>query len=364
MSSLKQVESLTRAGRYGDALNTFLTLYVNLKRDIELDVLHAHLLERTGNYEASRVLCEKSLSKPATSKLQKSILETTLGIIHNDLGRERLAIQHFQRACSLAQSVGDLPQMCWSTLRLMLAVADSAGPQAAQPLLAKVKVSARRLGDLHVTAALHVFLAEMETKRGLLQNAAKHVSLGRRLLVEEPNFWLDTRAENVLVAISIMRSDVSAGLAHGMRALQLSEASGSNSLRRACLGNIGNVYFLLGKFEKAVDYFTQAERALFKVGFCSNASLDSLAQIRIHEGDLSAAASCIRAIEDTISSEADWQLHPNRYAQLTKAELLLRQENTAGALEACDTALNLSERADDHFLKGCALLLRAHVLLD
>lgn len=361
MGPIKEVEQLTRIGRFGDALQVFLDSY-RPKADIDADVLHACLLERTGNYKESRALCESVLTRPLSKSL-RGVVETTMGIIRNDLGCEQVAIQHFQRACSLAQAAGDLSLLCWSQLRLMVTVADSSGPQAALPLLAQVRCNSQKLGDPHVAAALHVFFAEMEAKRGLFQSAIKHTSLGCRLLTREPNYWLEARAENVLVAVSIMRSDVAAGLDHGHRALRLSEASGSGSLRRACLGNLGNVHFLLGEFEKAVDYYNRAEHTLFSGGFSSNARLDSLAQIRIREGDLKSAEAYMTDIEASIVSDADWQLHPNRYAQLTKAELLLRQRRLSDALVACDIALSLSEKAADRLLKGGALLLKSHALL-
>ena len=364
MESLREIRRLIRVGRFGDALQMFIHSPRQRTSDIDIDVLHAHLLERTGHYQESRALCEKLSAKPITSKLHKSTVEITLGIIQTDLGCEHLAIEHFQKACSLAQAISDLSQTCWSQLRLMVAVSDCAGPDAALPLLAQVRRNSQKLGDPHVAAALHIFFAETETKRGLLQSATKHVVLGRGLLTQEPNYWLEARAENVLVAVSIMRSDIAAGFEHGYRALQLAEASGSGSLRRACLGNLGNVHSLRGNLEKAVDCYHKAERALFSSGFSSNASLDSLAQIRIREGNLAAAASCISEIEASIVSDADWQRHPNRYAQLTKAELLLRQGMIPESLAACDIALAFSERASDNFLKGSALILKAHVLLD
>jgi len=362
MNSLAQVEALTRAGRYGEALTALQASPREVPRDTDRDVLHAHLLERTGHYDKSRALAELLLSRTHTGKLHRSILETTLGVIRNDFGLGHLAIEHFQRAYSLAQSAGNLTQSCWTQLRLMLAIGDRIGPNAALPLLSQVRVNSQKLGDLHVSAALHIFLAEMEAKRGLLQNARRHVSLGLSLLAQEPNYWLEARAENVLVAVSIMRSDVASGLLHGKRALQLSETSGSGSLRRACLGNLGNLHFLLGNFKKAVECFTLAEQSLFTAGFCTNASLDGLAQIHLREGNLMAALSCIREIERTILSDEDWQLHPNRYAQLTRAELLLRQGHTGNAIAACDHVVSVSEKAGDHFLKGSALLLKALAL--
>ena len=362
MTLFQEAGALMRAGRFGDALQAFVKSSEKRVGGTDVDVLYIHLLERTGNYGHSRALCEKVLARPL-NKVHKSICEMTLGIIRNDLGEQHLAIGHFQRACALAKLAADHRQTCWSQLRLMLAVADSAGPNAVLPLLAEIRANCQRLGDPHVSAALHIFFAEMETKRGLLQNAKRHVSLGRRLLGEEPNYWLEARAENVLVAIAIMRSDVLAGLEHGNRALEFSEASGAGSLKRASLGNLGNVYFLLGDFEKSVDYLERAERVLFAGGASSNASLESLAQVRIHQGHLHAAARCLKEIEESVTTPSDWQLHPNRYAQLTKAELLLQEGAIDASLRVCEVALNLALRAGDHFLRGSVLLLKSQALL-
>src|SRR5262245_63738901 len=109
MDPIKEVEQLTRIGRFGDALQVFL----NSPRhsgDIDSDVRHACLLERTGNYKESRALCDKILTRPL-DKSHRGVVETTIGIIRNDLGCEQAAIQHFQRACSLAQAIGDLSML-------------------------------------------------------------------------------------------------------------------------------------------------------------------------------------------------------------------------------------------------------------
>jgi hypothetical protein len=46
-------------------------------------------------------------------------------------------------------------------------VSERSGPDAVTALLAEVRQLATKLGDPHITAALHLFVGEMEAKRGL-----------------------------------------------------------------------------------------------------------------------------------------------------------------------------------------------------
>ena len=106
-----------------------------------------------------------------------------------------------------AVAAKDLNQSCWSQLRLMLAVAEFSGPQSAVPIFTQVRTDVLKLGDPHVSAALHLFLGEVDAKRGMLKSAERHAALGQQLLGDEPNLWLQAYAENLLVCITVMRSD-------------------------------------------------------------------------------------------------------------------------------------------------------------
>jgi hypothetical protein len=128
MSRLRSTEVLIRAGRFADALKSLATLTVQGDDRISVDVLRAHLLERTGKYSQAKVLCERLLGLQRLTKVQKSACETTLGIIKHDTTDPAGGIRHFQRAVDLAHSSKDLFQIAWSQLRLMLALANVSGP--------------------------------------------------------------------------------------------------------------------------------------------------------------------------------------------------------------------------------------------
>lgn len=364
MAGLKDVEALMREGRFSDALHSLAKAKPSARREerFGVDVLEAHLLERTGNQRQSRTLCERLLRSQGLTNVQKSTCEATLGIIANDRAEVESAIAHFQRAVSLAQSGKDLQQTCWSQLRLMLALADRNGPHGAIAVFADVRANVVKLGDPQISAALHLFLGEMEARRGLIHNASRHTKLGLRLLGDSSNLWLEARAENTLAALAIMRSDILEGIEHAQRGLQFAELSGSASLKRACLGNLGNLNYLLGNFRSAIQFYERAEAELFVVGEMSSAALDSLARIRIREGNLDEAELCLERLGELVRTPADRLLHPNRHGELTRVELLDRQDAIPEALAASDGLLDVASRAGDHLLTTLVQLIRADLL--
>jgi DNA-binding NtrC family response regulator/tetratricopeptide (TPR) repeat protein len=362
MTGLKGVEAHIRAGRFTQALHSLTELTARTEDSIEVDALRAHLLERTGNYGQSRALCERLLGRSSLSNVHKSICETTLGIIKHDTADSEGGIVHFQRAVLLAQRAKDLQQTCWSQLRLMLSVADRSGPDGAVPILAQIRANAVKLGDPQISAALHIFVGEMEAKRGLVQTAQRHATLGQQLLGDAANLWLETRAEITLVAVAIMRSDLHEGLRHGQRALQLAEQCGSATLRRACLGNLGNLYYLIGRFKEAIEHLEAAHAVLPGAGEMSSGMLESLARVSLRQDRLGDAAGYLERIDESIASPSDWLLYANRHSELTRAELLDRQGSLSTALAAAERALDLATRAGDHLLLTLALLMKANLL--
>ena len=62
MAGLKDVEALMREGRFNDALQSLAKAKLSARRDerFNVEVLEAHLLERTGNQRQRRTLCERA----------------------------------------------------------------------------------------------------------------------------------------------------------------------------------------------------------------------------------------------------------------------------------------------------------------
>lgn len=362
MRDLTAVRELQRRGRFSEALGLLGTLQERRAPAIEADVLRAELLERTGSYAQAETLGRKLIGSRLLRPGDRSACEFTLGLVGWDAGRTTEATGHFQRAVSLAQDAGDLERLCWCQLRLMIALAGKGGVPTADRLLSSVRTSAVRLGDPCVTAAVHIFVGELEAKQGLIQNAMRHTRLGQRLLVIHPNLWLDAMAENTLAAAAIMLSDFREGLLHAENVRRLSQESGAAAMHRASLGNLGNLYMLTGEFDRAVDFFRQAAALLPAGGEHSNAGLDGLARALLHRGDIDEAERCLTEIDRSIASPDDCLLYANRYSRLTKGELLIRKHAWKEAAAVVEEALCLATQAGDRRLVSLSLSRKAEIL--
>ena len=141
---LKDVQNLAHAGRFREALEILETGSVVGGRQIEVGVLKAELLERTGQYDQSRALAEKLLRNPGLGKADRSKCELCLGLIGWNAGDTETAPIHFQRAVSLAEQAEDAARISWSQLRLAVVVAGREGPAAVVPLVAKAGSTRQR----------------------------------------------------------------------------------------------------------------------------------------------------------------------------------------------------------------------------
>ncbi len=70
-------------------------------------------------------------------------------------------------------------------------------------------------------------------------------------------------------------------MAHARTALEAAERSGAAAATRACLGNLGNLYYLAGDLELATDYLQRASAILPVDGEYTNGTLESLAKIHL-----------------------------------------------------------------------------------
>jgi len=326
-------------------------------------MLRAELLERLGKHSQSEALLQKLVKAKSLTPQDKSAAEHIFGRIAIENRRIDTAITHFQRAVAIARKADDLVRACWSGLFLTLLVAERIGPDAAAPLLAQVRVDVIKLGDPVVSAGLHVYVGEMEAKRGLLQSAERHIRLAQAILSGSSNIWLESAAENTSLAIAVLRSDLDGALVHARQGLELAEASGAVSSLRASLGNLGNLFTVRGDFERAVEYFQRSLAVLPSRSENNNASLDSLARIRLSQDRLDDCAAFLDEIEGTIHEEADRVLYAHRYAELTRTLLIARYGRVHEALAHSDVVQTLAKRAHDKLLSRMALLVKSELLL-
>jgi DNA-binding NtrC family response regulator/tetratricopeptide (TPR) repeat protein len=359
-TSLSTARELAAAGRFAEALRMLEGVGHAHRRPA--DVLRGELLVMTGRQGPARTLVESLLKSRELASSERSACEFALGRLDWEAGDSDSAIHHLQRSIRFAKEAGDLERLCWSQLRLALIIADRSGPDAAAPLVSELRSNATKLGDRRVVAAVHIFIGEMEAKRGLLQGARRHIRIGREMLSTAPNLWLEALVDNVQLGISVMLLDFDGVLQRGQRVLDMTEESGALSSRRSCLANLGNLMYLMGEFDKAVEYFNRAITALPSTGSHTNACLDSLAQVRLMQGRLEECDQLLQRVEQSIQSPGDRTLYFHRYPLLTRTQLLSRQHRVREALDHVDLLLKLTAESHDHRLNILALLMKAELL--
>jgi len=363
MSSLISVQELSRRGRFAEAFRVLEQLTLPLDERLMADSLRVELLERTGRYVESKALAEQLLRSPRCLASQRCASFMALGYSAFEHGFIEAATNHFQKALSAAEAAGDLRAVCACQLRLMNLLADRSGHQVVAPLLAQVRRNVTKVGDASTTAALHIGIAELEAKRGLTSTASRHVALAKNLLRASENIYLEGVAENIATAISIMRSEPFKGIEHGERAAVLATDSGCTSLKRATLGNLGNLHLLTGRFDVARQYFAAARAVFPATGALSNGALESLAVLSLAEGRLTEANELLNEIKDSVKTQADWMIYANRHSRLTLAEVMARSGRLRDALEEIERVLELAHRSGDRYLHMNASLIKAEVLI-
>lgn len=359
---LTEPHALSRSGRFLDALKNLDAARPSPAERIEADVLRVHLFERIGDYPRSRYLAERLLRGRTLAPLHQSDCRFALGLIDWDEGRFDRAIEQFQEAHTLARAGGDPSRACWIQLRLMAVNGGRLSASAAATLIAQARLEVTCLGDPLTSAALHVLSAEIAVKHGALRTARRLTLLGLRLLESTPNLWLQALASNNMVGLALLDSNFEEGLAHATAACQYADASGAAAVRRACMGNMGNLYLLDGSLDKARELYGRAAAPLQTDGEYCHAVVESVARVHLLEGRLDAARACLDTIDAAVRSRGDGTLYAHRHSQLTRAIVLQREERWEEALAQTAVALDLAERSGDRLLHGRCQLTRAEIL--
>jgi transcriptional regulator with PAS, ATPase and Fis domain/tetratricopeptide (TPR) repeat protein len=361
MESVEQVLQLTRLGRFGDALRA-LDNSKPISARAEREVLRAQLLEQVGQYEPARILAATLLKSKNLAPSRRSECEAVLGRVLFDEGNTERGLAHLQRAALIAQQAADLHALFGAKLYLLIILSDRSGPAAGSSILADVRQIATRLGDPEITARLHLFVAQAEAKRGLLENARRHTSLASRILQTSPNAFLEAFTGNLDLAVAVLRSEFDVAKECGFRALALAEQSGVAKIRSAILGNMGNLFYELGDFERATSYFETALSACPANGANTTAVLDSLARIQLIQGRSDLCLATLDRIESGIHIEQDRLSYEHRRAAFARVDLLKSEGRIDEALARIDSVLELAERTGDDLLRKEVQLAKAELL--
>lgn len=334
--------ALTRRGHYLAALDTLQ------KSPLKTDALKielAELLVRVGRAEESERLAASVLRRNPGQSPLSARCHALRGIIQRDRGRLSDARESLLKAVRHADDACDREVAAWSNLRLILTVAEESGPHAARGIVTSARKRLHQLGDIQATAAFHLFLSELESKRGLFDAARRHLRTGRALLASEPNEWLTGYADIAEACVAYLESDIPGAASAAMRALDAGRNSGHRMTVVAAMATLAQVLLSKGDLAGAENQLREALTLCPRVGGVETAILDTLAQIRLATGDFT---GCCETLAD-IARRAP-TLDPGSFYHLCAALTEIRLALATGQRRH---ALDLATRAHKSAADRC-----------
>ena len=289
---------------------------------------HSNALVKTTE---AQTIASRSLESAAAAPEIHARCQFVLGNVHRDRGDTARAIEHLQIAASLAGS--DLELSCWSQLRLMVVLSELSGAQTAMARMDEVKRALVSFGDARPFAALHLWLVEIESVRGNLQNARHHLETADTLLSTVDDVWLRGYLAINRSAVHYYSAEISEARQCAAIATEFAQMSGHRATLRAAHANLGNIEFSLGHHSHAQECFEIALNCCETGSVHQIAILDNLAQIRLQCDDLEGCRSLISKLETLVEQNNNAKRrHYNACAMQTKIRLLLREGRQAEAL--------------------------------
>jgi len=318
---------LIRAGRFSEAV-TLLDRSAKgpdapRRGTLVSEALLADALQRIGHNDRAESIASRHLHITSEGS-ESGRCHFVLGNVCRERGHLAKAIEHFQMSAAGAGSDSELG--CWAQLRLIAAVAELSGIQAALGRLGDVRRTLARFGDTRPFVALHLWLAEIETTRGCLPNARRHLERAHSLLEQIEDVWLQGYLAINTSVVSYYCADIDDARRWADLAITCAEASGHRGTRCAANATLGHIEFSEGNLPKAGEYFEIALHCCDERSVSHLAILDSIAQLKLQREDLDGCRAILTQIEDLeMRGEYSKSRHYQLWALQTKIQLLLKE---------------------------------------
>jgi transcriptional regulator with PAS, ATPase and Fis domain/tetratricopeptide (TPR) repeat protein len=364
MNPLEHARTSAANGLFSDALRVLNESVIPREGRIAAAVLSSELLERTGHYKQARAGAETLLKSAHLSPEHRATCDFVLGRIAADEGQSDIATAHLQRSITTATAARDFERVAWAQMRMLIILFDASGPEAVAPLLSELRANAARTGNPHVFAALHLNIAQMECKRGLLGSADRHIKLAIKNLADCPNTWLYAMVEENQAALACLKLNFSEGVQHAERAGDLSAKAGWAAGASASTAILGNLLYYTGRLEEAAACCLRALNGFIYGSDNYSGTLETLARIRLSQGRPDECEEILQQIELCLSSAEIRSRFVYRYTLLTRARASHHRSDYKQALDALDEALHLATKTCDNSLRATARLAKAQLLAE
>ncbi|MEQ1869940.1 MAG: hypothetical protein ABL961_07940, partial [Vicinamibacterales bacterium] len=323
----------------------------------QYDLLRAQLYELFGQVEDARECAESVLAIKGLPDAERGRAEFVISRLEAEVGNLEAEFRHLQKAILHSERARDLKSVCTSQFQLLVLIADRSGQDSERSLMRQIRTNVTKLGDPATTAALHLFVSELDGKRGLLTSATNHILISKRLLESHHHLWLEAWAYNNLLSCALLSSDFDAAVEHGRAALSRSTECGAVAPIRRCLANLGHLYVSLGAFDRALDYLERAARYSNSSNEHDHARLDNIARVRLSQNNFEEGLRLIERVEANTQHPTGTGRYVHRHSLLTKAELLLSLRRFDDGLKCLNVTMELASQAGENALLNTAALL-------
>ena len=358
---------LIRRGRFTETVETLERFSGSInsprkKNFLALAVL-ADALQRVGRNANAELVAYRNLNRVADLPEVCARFHLVLGNVLRERGNIAQAVEHFQIAVDLSVAKQELS--CWTQLRLMAAIAELNGREAANARLDRVKQTLTKFGDPRPFAALHLWFVQNDTMRGDVDSAHRHLKTAESLLVELDDVWLQGYLAVNSSVVHYHRADIAEARRWAERAIACSRISGHRTTKHAAHTNLGYFEFAVGRFSEAEDYFQNALECCESGSANEIAILNNIAETKMQRGDLDGCKIILAKLEELGGHSEDVnRRHYNAWTLQTKVRLMLREGRASEARIVSESIRSLMEESPRARVATECRLLSAQALLD
>lgn len=356
METVARARDLATQGRFTEALSQ-LDSARSGRTDSQYLLLRAQMCEATGRHEAAAELIEHFSRTRGISDDARAASELLRARLAAEYGPTDREFELLQKALVLAERASGPDQIAWIQLRQLALSADRNGLDSCGALMSQLRHNVSCAGDPNLSAAMHLVVADVDGKHGLLGKSQRHVILARNILDRYPNVWLSAWAESTLLALAIVQSDLVSASLYSARALSYARTCGAHSVLRSALANSGRLSYLAGDFPSALRLMEEALATTTPGGSVYQGIQESIARVFFSQQRYQESLDRLSevAIADRASLASGSYIH--RHSLLTKGEVLAGLGRNREARFHFDEAAALAERSGDVLLGDAARYL-------
>jgi signal transduction histidine kinase len=205
------------------------------------------------NYRAARVILEEIGDRPYLSRLL-----TNIGIIHDSLGDYPAALEHFRQSLAIAREIGDEERIASALDSIGQVYAGLGELDTAIRYHGEGLAIRERLGN---ERRLVISIGNLATAYGRLGDYTTALEYQYRVLSIAERIghqdYIATALSNI-GNVFLFQKDPANAQNHILRSLGIRETIGDRHGIVIDLGNLGEAEYLLGNYDKALEYTTRA----------------------------------------------------------------------------------------------------------